>query len=55
MGKAVPSVAAALIERLPNGDDPQRPSEEKIAQNVAAMSYIGLCSVNGLYVSRMTY
>ena len=44
IGSAVPSVLSTLIERLPNEDDPQRPTEEKVAQNVAAMSYIGLCS-----------
>ena len=43
IGKAVPSVAATLIERLPDEDDPKRPMEEKIAQNVAAVAYIGLC------------
>ena len=42
-GKAAPSVAATLIERLPDDDDPKRPMEEKIAQNVAAVAYIGLC------------
>ena len=43
-GSAAPSVAAALIERLPDEDDPQRPMEEKIAQDVAAVAYIGLWS-----------
>ena len=42
IGRATPSVAATLIERLPDEDDPQRPMEEKIAQHVAAISYIGL-------------
>ena len=41
-GRAAPSVAAALIERLPDEDDPQRPMEVKIAQNVASITYIGL-------------
>jgi hypothetical protein len=41
-GKAAPSVAATVIERLPDEDDPRRPIEEKIAQNVAAMAYVGL-------------
>ena len=41
-GKAVPSVAASLIEHLPHEDDPQRPMEEKIARNVAAVAYIGV-------------
>ena len=44
IGKATPSVAATLIEQLPDEDDPQRPVEEKIAQNVAALTYIGLWS-----------
>ena len=38
------SVAANLIERLPDEDDPQRPMEEKIAQDVATIAYIGLWS-----------
>ena len=42
--KAATSIAATLIERLPDEDDPQRPMEEKIAQDVAAMAYIGLWS-----------
>ena len=42
IGKAAPSVAATLIERLPDVDDPQRAVEEKIAQNVTAVSYLGL-------------
>ena len=41
-GRAAPSVAATMIERLPDEDDPQRPMEEKIAQNVAAVAYFGL-------------
>ena len=44
LGRVAPSVAATLIEQLPNEDDPQRSTEEKIAQDVAAISYIGLCS-----------
>ena len=43
-GNAMPSVVATLIERLPDEDDPQRPIEEKVAQNVAAIAYIGLWS-----------
>ena len=42
IGSATPSIAANLIEQLPNEDDPQRPMEEKISQNVAAVAYIGL-------------
>ena len=42
IGKAAPSVAATLIERLPDDeDDPHRPMEEKIAQNVATNAYLG--------------
>ena len=43
-GSATPSMAATLIEQLPNEDDPQRPMEEKISQNVPAVAYIGLWS-----------
>ena len=43
-GRAAPSVAATLIEGLPDEDDPQRPMQEKIAQDVAAIAYIGLWS-----------
>ena len=42
IGKAAPSVAATLIERLPDEDDPQRPMEEKLAQDVAAVAFVGL-------------
>jgi hypothetical protein len=41
IGEAAPSMAATLIEQLPNEDDPQRPMEEKIAQYVAAIAYVG--------------
>ena len=44
IGGVPPSVAAILIERLPDENDSQRPIEEKIAQNVAAVSYVGLWS-----------
>ena len=40
-GKATPSVAASLIERLPDKGDPQRSIEETIAKNVAWIVYIG--------------
>ena len=49
IGRAAPSVAATLIERLPvndEDDDLQRPMEEKIAQDVAIIVYIGLWSYN---------
>ena len=50
IGRASPSVAATLIEQLPDENDPQRPMEENIAQNVAAVAYMGLwsckCAVN---------
>ena len=42
IGKAAPSVAATLIERLPDEDNPRRPMEEKIAQDVAAVAYVGV-------------
>ena len=42
--RTAPSVAASLIEQLPDKDDPQRPMEENIARNVVAMAYIGLWS-----------
>jgi hypothetical protein len=35
-------VAASLIEHLPDEDDPERLMEEKIAQNVAFVSYVGM-------------
>jgi hypothetical protein len=41
IGRAAPSVVATLIERLPAEDDSQRPMEENIAQDVAAMAYVG--------------
>ena len=40
-GKATPSVAASLIERLPDEDDPRRSGEETIAKNVAYVAYLG--------------
>ena len=40
-GKATPSVAASLIERLPDEGDPQRSKEERIAKNVAFVTYLG--------------
>ena len=40
-GKAMPSVAASLIERLPHEGDPQRSREERIALNVAFVAYSG--------------
>jgi len=41
-GTASPSVAATLIERLPDEGDPRRAEEEKIAKNVAAIAYGGM-------------
>ena len=41
IGRAAPSVAANLIERLPDEDDSQRPTEEKIAQDMLAFAYLG--------------
>ena len=40
-GKAIPSVAASLIENLPDERDPQRSVEEMIAKNVAWIVYYG--------------
>ena len=40
-GNTTPSVAASLIQRLPDENDPQRPMEEKIVQNVAASAFAG--------------
>ena len=42
-GKAGPSVAASLIERLPDENDPQRPMDERLARDVAGVSYVGVC------------
>jgi hypothetical protein len=39
-GKAMPSVAASLIERLPD-EGPQRFGEEKVARNVVYIAYAG--------------
>ena len=41
IGKAMPSVAASLIERLPDEGDPQRSREEKVAKDVAFIAYGG--------------
>ena len=41
-GKYTPSVAASLIECLPNEDDPQRSIEERVAKNVAWITYAGM-------------
>ncbi|KAF9458366.1 cytochrome P450 [Collybia nuda] len=40
-GSAVPSVAAALIEALPDEDGIYRAEEERIARNIAAVAYAG--------------
>ncbi|KAF8154532.1 cytochrome P450 [Crassisporium funariophilum] len=40
-GTAVPSLAATLIDRLPLQDDPKRAEEERLAQDVAAVAYVG--------------
>ena len=44
-GKAGPSVVATLIDRLPDENDPQRSEEEKIAQHVAVIAYLGMLVV----------
>ena len=41
IGKAMPSVAASLIERLPDEGDPQRSRDEKVAKDVAFIAYGG--------------
>ena len=41
IGTASPSVVAALTEELPDENDSQRPTEERIVQDMAAMAYIG--------------
>ena len=40
-GKATPSVAASLIERLPEEGNPQRSREERVAKNVLYITYAG--------------
>ncbi|KAH9483711.1 Cytochrome P450 monooxygenase COX2 [Psilocybe cubensis] len=40
-GKATPSMATSLIDRLPEETDPGYADERAIAQNVAAVAYIG--------------
>ena len=40
-GSVAHSMASGLIERLPSENDPQRAMEEKIAQDVPAISFIG--------------
>ena len=41
-GKATPSVAASLIECLPDEGDPQRSSEERVAKDVVFIAYAGM-------------
>ena len=41
-GTAVPSVAAGLIEKLPDETDPRWAEEVKIAQDTAAVAYAGM-------------
>jgi hypothetical protein len=40
-GEATPSVAASLIESLPDEGDSQRSEEERIAKGVAWIVYAG--------------
>jgi hypothetical protein len=40
-GKATPSVAKSLIERLPDESDLQWSSEERVAKNVLYIAYAG--------------
>jgi len=42
MGTALPSVATCLIEKLPDEADPRWPEELRIAQDTAAVAYIGM-------------
>ena len=42
MGTALPSVATCLIENLPDEIDPRWPEELRIAQDTAAVAYIGM-------------
>ena len=41
LGKAGPSMAATLIERLPHEDDAERPKEEQIAKDLTGIIYTG--------------
>jgi hypothetical protein len=41
IGRAAPSVVAALSEELPDEGNSQRPMEERVVQDMAAMAYIG--------------
>ena len=38
---AEPSVASSLIEHLPDESDPERPMEERLAQDVVFVAYAG--------------
>ena len=38
---ATPSVAESLIQHLSDEGDPQRPMEEMVVQNVAALAFVG--------------
>jgi hypothetical protein len=40
-GKATPSVAASLVERLPEEGDPERFREERAAKNMVFSAYGG--------------
>ena len=47
-GKASPCLAATLIDRLPHKEDPNRPMEERLAQELGVEVYIGrLCIWTG--------
>jgi len=60
-GKAVPSVAASLIERLLHDEDnPERPIQERLAKEVALVSYAGgadttVSSVQTLFLAMALY
>jgi hypothetical protein len=40
-GEAAPCLAATLIDRLPHKEDPNRPMEERLAQELGVEVYIG--------------
>jgi len=50
-------MAANLIERLPHEDDFQRPMEEKLAKDVAIISYLGqfMAWMNSKWMARLLF
>ena len=51
-GKTTPSMAASLIERLPEEGDSQRSSEERIAKDVVFIAYAGTGEHSQSWTSR---